>query len=408
MPANQFRNTTLALASLVTLALATGCQQAQRAEVGPLHAIWVTRYDYKTPTDIQQVMDNCAGAGFNAVMFQVRGNGTVSYDSNIEPWAEQYDFTDPGYDPLAIAVAEAHRRGLQLHAWVNVMPAWRGEQAPPVRNQLYNAHPEWFWYDQTGKRQPLVHRVGDRTRAWYASINPCLPEVRQYLCNVMGELVHKYDVDGLHMDYIRFPNEPVVPGERIPDYPRDQRTLALYRQATGKAPDDDPALWNKWRCDQVTQLVGDVHRTIRQARPGTVLTAAVSSDADRATRGYFQDARRWAALGIIDGLILMNYTDDLDTFQKRNRTWLERPINPEVPIYPGLTFRDAGTPRQSAINAQQQIAAAMQTAGGFCVFAYSHLFDPASGEFARRGGQASTDRQARRAVLIPYLRSISR
>ena len=70
-------------------------------------AIWVPRWDYKTADDVRSIVRNCARAGFDTVLFQVRGNGTVAYRSRIEPWAEEFGFRDPGFDPLATAVARA-------------------------------------------------------------------------------------------------------------------------------------------------------------------------------------------------------------------------------------------------------------------------------------------------------------
>ncbi|MCA9254761.1 MAG: family 10 glycosylhydrolase, partial [Phycisphaerales bacterium] len=117
-----------------------GCSTGARVHQ-PMRAIWVTRWDYRQAEDIPRIMDNCANAGFNTVLFQVRGNGTAFYDSPYEPWAEEFDFKNPGYDPLRDACREAHDRGLELHAWVNVMPAWRGPAEPAAKDQLYHAHP---------------------------------------------------------------------------------------------------------------------------------------------------------------------------------------------------------------------------------------------------------------------------
>jgi uncharacterized lipoprotein YddW (UPF0748 family) len=195
----------------------------------PMRAIWVTRSDYRTPEDVGRIVNNCADAGFNTILFQVRGNATVFYRSDIEPWAEQFEFQDPGFDPLALAIEEARQRGVELHAWVNVMPAWRGTTPPAEASQIYNTRPEWFWYDQNGNRQQLS--------SFYVSLNPCLPEVREYLVDVYRELVSRYDVDGLHLDYIRFPNEPpATPRGSDVDYPYDERTLALFKAETGKTP----------------------------------------------------------------------------------------------------------------------------------------------------------------------------
>ena len=97
-------------------------------------AIWVTRFDYKSPEDVEKIIKNCKDYNFNQVLLQVRGNGTVYYKSEIEPWA--YELTsdspvttgkDPGWDPLKNACELAHKLGLQLHVYMNVFPAWRSQ-----------------------------------------------------------------------------------------------------------------------------------------------------------------------------------------------------------------------------------------------------------------------------------------
>ena len=206
----------------LVLLSSVGCVGPQITQ--PMRAIWVTRFDYKTESDVARIVDNCANAGFNAILFQVRGNGTAFYDSKLEPWADELGGKDPGFDPLALAVERAHSHDVELHAYVNVMPAWRGTEPPEDPEQLYNAHPEWFWYDQHGDRQALS--------SFYVSLNPCLPEVREYIVAVFEDLAARYDIDGLHLDYIRFPNEPpATPKGSGIDYPHDAKTLALYEAA---------------------------------------------------------------------------------------------------------------------------------------------------------------------------------
>ena len=145
-----------------------------------------------------------------------------------------------------------------IRPWVNVVPGWRGKHPPTNRKQLYWSHPDWFWRDAGGRRQPL---------GWYNSLNPCYPEVRRYLVAVMQEIVGKYPVDGLHMDYIRFPNDwhdSYLPAGRVPDYPRDRRTLALFKRATGHTPASNRPAWDAWRTEQITQLVRDIRTMMRR------------------------------------------------------------------------------------------------------------------------------------------------
>ncbi|MFH0979939.1 MAG: family 10 glycosylhydrolase [Planctomycetota bacterium] len=377
--------------------LLSGCHPCAK-RLGPVHAIWVTRFDYKTADDVVRIIDQCADAGFNSVLFQVRGNATALYASPHEPWAEELGGAYPGFDPLALACRRAHQRHVRLHAWVNVLPAWRGKQPPEHPEQLYHQHPEWFWYDQHGQRQPLT--------SFYVSLNPCLPEVRAYLVEVFRDLVSRYDVDGLHMDYIRFPNEPPAtpPGSGL-DYPRDPRTLELFAKETGLKPDEDPPAWDRWRTEQVTRLVADIHDMIRRTKPAAVLSAAVGAVRANALT-HFQDAQRWTANGIIDVVYLMNYTDNPELFEQRLEPWLEDPHG--VGVVPGLWF--GSTDNRSAAEGlpavRRQIEIAHEKTGSFCVFAYSSLFD-SPGERGKVEDEAQHHvRELRRRELIPFIRSL--
>lgn len=399
------RRACLRASSLCCLALAlaasAGCQQGKMF-TGGVRAIWVTRGDFRTADDITRIMEDCRQGGFNVVVFQVRGNGTVFYPSKIEPWAEQFNFSSPGFDPLESACREAHKRGLELHAWVNVMPAWRGTRPPASPEQLYNRHPDWFWYDQRGNRQPL--------NSFYVSLNPCLPEVRGYIVDVFHELVANYPVDGLHMDYIRFPNEPpAIPQGSDIDYPRDAKTLALYKQATGLTPDADRAAWNKWRTDQVTALVVDIRSNMRRTRPLAALSASVGAEYEGSLR-HFRDDRRWVKEKLIDAAFPMNYKADLASFDSGLSGWL--PLRSAVTVVPGLWFAPRLDTAQGIEVVRQQIQSSLQKTGNYCVFAYSSLFDVRDdrehlGDEApgtNRQAEAKQRREARRKALLPVTR----
>jgi uncharacterized lipoprotein YddW (UPF0748 family) len=331
--------------------------------VWPPRAVWVSRFElgnYRTPEAIAALMDKIKGAGLNTVLLQVRGNGTSYYRSSIEPIA-----WDPGFDPLEVACREAHRRGLAVQAWVNVMPGWRGKEPPKETNQLYNAHPDWFWYDQNGKRQPLG--------GFYVSVNPCLPEVRRYLVSVFEEIVRKYPIDGLHLDYIRFPNEESPRGS---DYPYDAKTLALYKRATGKRPQDDKNAWSQWRTQQVTQLVREIRDMTRYARPGTRLTASVGADAQWRTQ-YFQDGPTWLRNKLVDNVFVMNYSNNTKTFTDRQEKWFRSA--PRTWVAAGISVADhlkAGKPNVTI----EQLRLAHKWGHGFSLFSAGALLQdtPAS------------------------------
>lgn len=367
-----------------------GCNQKRYTGVVPkptpnprkeIRAIWVTRYDYRTERDVIDIVRNCHQLGLNTILFQVRGNGTAFYRSRMEPWAEELGGRDPGFDPLAVACREAHQRGMALHAYINAMPAWRGPQPPRDPNQLYNRRPGWFWYDQTGKRQPL--------QSFYVSLNPCLPEVRRYIVDICHDIVSRYDVDGLHLDYIRFPKEPPASGPPGADYPRDSRTVALFAKQTGKMPQDDPALWTQWRADQITALVRQIKLVLSLTKPKVIVSAAVGADPNAHLQNYFQDSLGWMREGLIDWVIPMNYTSDPRLFANRNRNFIVP--GSRTRLVPGMMVDRPGlTESQTIEHCRRQIDISRSLARGYCIFAYASLFGrgpldtPSQQKFAMR------------------------
>ena len=383
------------LAALVSW---SGCHSPQApdrpASRASIRAIWVTRWDYKSPAGIAAIMENCRQAGFNTVLFQVRGNGTVFYRSRIEPWAEELGGRDPGFDPLALACREGHRRGLSVHAWVNVMPGWRGDKPPQNRRQLYHTRPDWFLKDAAGRRQPL---------GWYVSLNPCNPQVRAYLVSVMREIVGNYPVDGLHLDYIRFPNErskAYAGWLRVPDYPRDRQTLALFHRQTGRTPEQAPRLWTQWRTEQVTRLVRDIRIMMREVNPQVMLSAAVGADPDEHKRHRFQDAREWIARGLVDAVYPMNYTADMQTYEKRMALWSSMRLR--VPVVTGIMFEN----RRGA-DVSRQVHRALAFSRHFAAFAYNSLFERLDSSGKRLKDAQSASREALRRVVIPHVRRLA-
>jgi len=397
---NRISPTRWLILSFTALALAApGCTGARwrlwgRYGAKPIRAIWVTRWDYKTPADIARVMENCKNAGFNTVLFQVRGNGTVCYPSKIEPWADEFGGRDPGFDPLAVACKEAHKRRMELHAWANVIPGWRGKDAPSNPKQLYNAHPDWFWRDASGRRQPM---------GWYCSVNPCYPEVRKYLTSVMREIVANYPIDGLHLDYIRFPNEwndSYASGASVPDYPRDPRTLMMFRRATGKTPDAAPAMWSAWRTEAITEVVRDISKMVDRTDRKVKLTAAVGAVPEEARKNHFQDARRWMADGLVDAVFPMNYDSDMRVYAQRQKAWASMPGRAAVVMGVMFDKRD-----EAKINAQ--VNQAVRTGTHFAAFAYNSLFERTDDHGRPVMDGQSASRAALRKKVIPHIRYLA-
>lgn len=382
----------LSMVSLATLGCASLPLPAARSTT---RAMWVTRFDYQTKDDILRIVEACRLASVNTILFQVRGNATASYRSPYEPWSEQLNGADPGFDPLAVAVQAAHDKGIALHAWVNVMPAWGYSLQPPRDpSQIYNKHKDWLWYDQKGELQPLSEK-------FYVSVNPCLPEVRRYLVDVMRDIVARYSVDGLHLDYIRFPSEVPEGVQRKSgtDYPRDKQTLALFKGETGKTPEQDPKAWTEWRTAQVSNLLRDIRRMVRETRIGVELSAAVGPEPDKASV-YFQDVKTWLADDLLDAVYPMNYTGDMKQFDERVAAW--RTLAANTPVVMGVSLEKGDI----ALN-RAQLEAGLRRFHGYSMFAYSSLFDSANTTIAAQDEAAQFQRQQRRKRLLPILKELS-
>ena len=266
--------------------------------------VWVTRWNYSSAADVQTIVSTLADAGFNQIYFQVRGTADAYYSSNVEPWASRLSGTlgrDPGWDPLQEAIDTAHAAGLEVHAWINTMPAWTCGAALPASEgvpHVLESHPEWAAADQDG-----ISMLGTCSEG-YVFLSPGNPAVRAHIRSVVKDMITHYPVDGVHLDYIRYGGS---------QYSHDAVSEAQYA-------DDltlEPGLsWSDWQRRQINALVAEIHQTVLAERPDVALSAAVWfireniwgwSAVSEGFHQYYQDPRAWTQAGTIDALVPMIY-----------------------------------------------------------------------------------------------------
>jgi uncharacterized lipoprotein YddW (UPF0748 family)/sugar lactone lactonase YvrE len=325
-------------------------------------AIWISRWTYQSPEDIRTIFKNVKAMNANIAIFQVRGQAETYYKSVYEPWAEAIskDGTDPGWDPLSIAVEEAHRLGIQLHAWVNVYPAWRGKTLPKSPTQLWNAHPDWFCYTRDGKRMALSDE--------YVVLNPAHPAVQDYLYNIFMELVKNYDIDGLHFDYVRYYDS---------SYSYDSVSLQRFNEQYHGTPDAMPEQWNEFRREQVTGLIRRTYQAMKTVKPMMMLSASVWGDYDDGYTYYLQDSHRWLAEGIVDFICPMMYTVDNEQYTN----WAKQHLKNQHQrfIYPGIGAYLMKNPEELVLQIEiNRAITALDKIKGTTIFDYSVLFDGAN------------------------------
>jgi len=263
-------------------------------------AVWFSRFEYGNEQDIRSEIAKADSCRCNIILFQIRGQGDAFYLSALEPWSEMLGGSYPGYDPLAVAIEEAHLRGLELHAYVNAFPLWSGSRLPTSPQHLYNLHPEWVMVDQFGTAMDPA--------SGYAFISPGIPQAAQHVHDVILDIAANYDVDGLHLDYIRYPDA---------GYSYDDSSLARFQREYGGTPQTLPDQWKQFRRNLVTQFIQTVSEDITALKPWVKISAATWGNFYDGYTYYYQDSHGWLELGYLDFAAPMIYLDNIQTFRSR-------------------------------------------------------------------------------------------
>jgi uncharacterized lipoprotein YddW (UPF0748 family) len=238
-----------AILSLFLFLLLAGASIAREHPKREFRGAWIQtvfqeEYSRMTPeemrADFTRKLDRLQACGINAILFQVRPEADAWYDSRVEPWSRfltgrQGVAPDPFFDPTRFLVEECHRRNMEFHAWLNPFRAGTSGTDHLAPSHVYHEHPEWFVFYNN---QLLF--------------DPGIPACRQHICDVVRDIVSRYDVDAIHMDDYFYP----YPVAGLP-FPDDESFRVHGRRGDRAA----------WRRDNVNRLVRDLSRTIREVSP---------------------------------------------------------------------------------------------------------------------------------------------
>lgn len=189
----------------------------------------------ETRTYLIKQLDDLKAAGCNAIIWQIRPEADAGYPSDLEPWTRWMTKGD-GWDPLAFMIEESHKRGLELHAWINPYRVTSGKDVKPAKGHIYYEHPEWFLDYADGKKY----------------FDPGLPESRDFIDKVVRDILTRYDVDAIHMDDYFYPYP--VEGAKFPD----DKSFAKYGNGMKRGD---------WRRHNVDLLIEKIHLTIAELKP---------------------------------------------------------------------------------------------------------------------------------------------
>jgi len=379
----------LVVASLV-LAAAGGLRAApppQRS--AEIRAFWVDAFHagIRSPAEARQLVADAKRLNVNTLFVQVRRRGDALYASTLEPPLDDPAY-DPKFDALAFVVDEAHASGLQVHAWINAMPVWRDEAPPSDQRHVFNRHGPTSAGDDNWLTRS---RGGEQRFPVGYFLDPGHPAARDHLVAVYLDIVRRYPIDGIHFDYIRYPETD----DRLPrgaNVGYNAVSLARFARATGMAavPAPGDPQWTWWRRQQVTELVRRISIEARAINPRIKVGAAViawgrpprdAADFENTApmQRIFQDWRAWLQEGLLDLAVPMNYAREHDPvvrewfngwirWEKRNKGARQLAVG-----VGGYLSRPEGVVAQIA---RARAAAGRARADGVSIFSY---FVPSAG-----------------------------
>ena len=362
-----------------------------------VRALWVVRTTLTSPERIRQLVSSAADNGFNTLIVQIRGRGDAYYNSKVEPRASELKDQPADFDPLAITLAEAHKRGLKVHGWLNTNLLANLDSLPTDPGHVYNKHPEWLAVPKAvaaelysvspndpSYRQKIVEwSKANRGELEGVYTGPANPKVREHIYQIWMDVLKRYPVDGLHFDYVRFAS---------PDFDYSRTSLEAFRKwlepqisAAERselkksletnpiaAPEKFPEKFADFQRAQVTALVERIYRAVKKQKPETLVSAAVFANDENAYTRRFQDWRRWLQMGILDIACPMAYTTDTTVFQKQIEVASATAHNAKRRIWAGIgAYR---IPSDSAI--EKINVARTLSADGFILFSYDFTARP--------------------------------
>jgi uncharacterized lipoprotein YddW (UPF0748 family) len=392
MPDAALRRAVAAIAALLILIISPVRAQDE------VRALWVVRTTLTSPSAIATMVAAAKNGGFNTLLVQVRGRGDAYFQQGLEPRPASLA-AQPAFDPLATTIARAHEAGLQVHAWINVNLIASAADLPAAREHVVYRHPEWLMVPRplaeelssVDPRSPgYIGRLARYARAQSAEIeglylSPVSAASAAYTTSVIRDIAQRYDIDGVHFDYIRYPTNEF-------DYSRDtltafrasvagDLTAADLRRYDARLTAGEPLIytqafperWRAFRAGRLTSLLTSLRANVKAVRPAALVSVAVVPDPQEAATRRLQDWRGWLDTGLVDVICPMAYTTDANVFATQIAA--AKQIAGAHPLWAGI-----GAYRLSS----DQIVENAQTArrlgvGGIILFSYDSLADTARG-----------------------------
>jgi len=314
----------------------------------------VTVYDgLDTTAKIQTLVDQVAAQNYNTIMVHARFRGDATYFPNRSnttyPNSEPRSTFAGNIDVLQEFITRGRAAGLEVIAYVNVFLVTDGKATETRSNHVANAHPEWRTYAYNGG-SPVVQTVALEDEGLW--LDPGLPAVRDYSAKICADIVSNYDVDGIVIDRIRYPQTYWRRAEK--DFGYHPESIAAFNAKYGKSgvPGPTDTDWMKYREDQVTTGIEHIYYTVTKIKPTLRVYGFPIGRYDDAINLNYINSPRVLSEGYLDGVFPMIYQDDNAGFQTNVDKFTAAYTGERIMGVAINGFRANTTPNQKALYAR--------------------------------------------------------
>lgn len=313
-------------------------------------ALWVDAWNkgVMNQEQVKEVVQIASTYGYNAIAVQIRRRGDALYFPTYPNTEPRMPGLAADFDPLYEFIRQGHLAGLEVHAWITTFLI--STATPPAAPEhVFHKHPEYLTENFAGEK--------NIAEGYY--LDPGHPDALEWNSRVVMDLVSRYDIDGIHFDYVRYPQQSAG---------YNATALSRYNKEFGLSgrPASDDANFSNWRRRQITDWIRKMYVKIIEQKPLMKVTAATFAGRSDAYQNRFQDWAEWMNQGILDGHFPMNYATSLTTFQSRVDDSLQHSYGRHV--YMGIGAYLLGV--DSTITQLQY--ARKQKAPGMILFSYAN------------------------------------
>lgn len=328
------------------------CLQAE------IKALWVPIWEINRAGKIDTLFQDIADQKIDQLLVQVRYRGDAAYVPNKRdasfPNREKKYFAicDSLFDPLEYVISKAEEKEIEVHAWLTAFIITGHDLNKLDSTHVYFQHPEWITSQFTSQPMNYQDDMG-------AFLDPGIPAVQDYTLNVILDVVTNYAIDGIHLDYIRYPGTYFGFNELAK---KTFKAEVKYQDANS---------WQQWKLDQVTRFVAKAAQYAKEISPQIKISAAVFADIEEARDKYSQDWILWLNKGYIDRAYTMSYTTSSEKLEKQ-LTFLKNYQMPAKTIIGLRAWDNENSYPASQIREKIKIVRKLNYAG-FALFSYSGI-----------------------------------